>query len=335
VAMTTGRVTIVDVARAAGTSVSSASVALRGEPGVSEDTRRRILHTAERLGYRPDHRARMLREQNSRLLGVTFTLSQAFHAEVVEHLYQAVAHSGYDLVLSTATRTRTELEAVESLLQDRCAALILVSPEIGNHDLAALSRRAPAVTIGSELQVDSVDSVHADDRRGIAMAVEHLVAAGHREIHYVDGGRAVLSHTRRQGYLDAMSTHGLSGRARVFQGHADEESGDAAAIEMLAAPVRPTAVLAHNDMTAFGLLLTLRTRGVDVPGEISLVGYDDTRLASLRNVELTSVSQDPPALATAAVRHAIARAEGQVAPAGEFITPPNLVTRGTSGPAPQ
>ncbi|WP_338051331.1 LacI family DNA-binding transcriptional regulator [Pseudonocardia acidicola] len=327
-----GRVTIVDVARAAGTSVSSASVALRGEPGVSEETRRRILRTADRLGYRPDQRARMLREQNSRLLGVTFTVSQAFHAEVVEHLYRAVADTGYDLVLSATTRTRTELQAVESLLQERCAALVLVSPDIGNHDLAALSRRVPAVTVGSELHAESVDSVRADDRRGVGAAVEHLVAAGHRDIHYVDGGRAVMSRTRREGYLDAMSAHGLADRARVLGGHADEESGVAAAMELLAAARPPTAVLTHNDMTAFGLLLTLRVRGVDVPGEISVVGYDDTRLASLRNVELTSVSQDPAALAATAVRRAVARCEGQEVPAGEFVTPPRLVVRTSSGP---
>ncbi|WP_219412480.1 LacI family DNA-binding transcriptional regulator [Pseudonocardia nigra] len=327
-----GRVTIVDVARAAGTSVSSASVALRGEPGVSEETRHRIMQTADRLGYRPDQRARVLREQNSRLLGVTFTVSQTFHAEVVEHLYRAVADSGYDLVLSATTRTRTELQAVESLLQDRCAALVLVSPEIGNRDLAALSRRVPAVTVGSELHAESVDSVRADDRRGIAAAVEHLVAAGHRDIHYVDGGRAVLSRTRREGYRAAMSAHGLADRARVLEGHADEESGVAAATEVLAGPSLPTAVLAYNDRTAFGVLLTLRMRGVDVPGQISVVGYDDTRLASLANVELTSVSQDPAALAAAAVRCAIARAEGQEGSAGEFVTPARLVVRKTSGP---
>jgi DNA-binding LacI/PurR family transcriptional regulator len=328
-----GRVTIVDVARAAGTSVSSASVALRGEPGVSEETRRRILSTADRLGYRPDQRARMLREHHSRLLGVTYTVSQAFHAEVVEHLYRAVADSGYDLVLSATTRARTELQAVESLLQDRCAALVLVSPEMGDHDLAAVNRRVPAVLVGSELHAESVDSVRADDRRGVALAVEHLVAAGHRDIHYVDGGRAIMSGTRRAGYLEAMAAHGLAACARVLAGHADEESGVAAAAELLAAPDRPTAVLAHNDMTAFGLLLTLRMRGVDVPGELSVVGYDDTRLASLRNVELTSVSQDPAALAAAAVRCAIARAEGREAPAGEYVTPPRLITRGSSGPA--
>jgi DNA-binding LacI/PurR family transcriptional regulator len=327
-----GRVTIVDVARAAGTSVSSASVALRGEPGVSEELRRRILRTADRLGYRPDQRARMLREQNSRLLGVTFTVSQAFHAEVIEHLYLAVADSGYDLVLSATTRTRTELQAVESLLQDRCAALVLVSPEIGNHDLAALSRRVPAVTVGSELHAESVDSVHTDERRGVGMAVEHLVAAGHRDIHYVDGGRAVMSRIRREGFLEAMSAHGLADRARVLEGNADEDSGAAAATEMLAGSAVPTAVLTHNDMTAFGLLLALRMGGVDVPGEISVVGYDDTRLASLQGVELTSISQDAPALAAAAVRCAIARAEGHSAPAGTFVTPPRLVVRTSSGP---
>jgi DNA-binding LacI/PurR family transcriptional regulator len=330
-----GRVTIVDVARAAGTSVSSASVALRGEPGVSEELRRRILRTADRLGYRPDQRARMLREQSSRLLGVTFTVSQAFHADVVECLYSAVADTGYDLVLSATTGTRTELQAVESLLQDRCAALVLVSPEIGSLDLAAVSRRAPAVTVGSELHAESVDSVRADDPRGIRMAVDHLVAAGHRDIHYVDGGTAVMSHARRVGYLEAMSAHGLAGRARVLEGHADEESGAAAATELLAGPSLPTAVLAHNDMTAFGLLLTLRMRGVDVPGEMSVVGYDDSRLAALRGIELTSVSQDATALATAAIRCAIARAEGKAGAAAEFVTPPRLVVRATSGPPPR
>lgn len=327
-----GRVTIVDVARAAATSVSSASVALRGEPGVSEETRHRILQTADRLGYQPDQRARMLREQHSRLLGVTFTISKAFHTEVVEHLYRAVTDSGYDLVLSANTPERTELQAVESLLQDRCAALILISPEIGNHDLVAINRRVPGVTVGSELHAESVDSVRADDRRGIALAIDHLVAAGHRDIHYVDGGRAVASDTRRDGYLEAMTTHGLADQAHVLGGHADEESGVAAATALVAGKSLPTAVLTHNDTTAFGLLLTLRMRGIDVPGQLSVVGYDDSRLAALRNVELTTISQDPSTLATTAVQRAIARAEGHTSPAKEFITPPRLVVRKTSGP---
>ncbi|GAA1863910.1 LacI family DNA-binding transcriptional regulator [Pseudonocardia ailaonensis] len=327
-----GRITIVDVARRAGTSVSSASVALRGEPGVSEETRRRILRTADELGYRPDRRARTLREQHSRLLGVTYGVDEAFHAEVVGHLYRAVADTGYDLVLSATTRDRGEPAAVESLQRDRCAALVLVSPEMSAAELGAL--RVPTVLVGSELTAASVDSVHADDRLGIALAVGHLVGAGHRDVHYVDGGRAVLSRTRREGYLAAMAAHGLADRARVLPGGADEESGVAAAGTLLAGPVVPTGVLTHNDMTAFGLLLALRARGVAVPGRMSVVGYDDTRLAALRSIELTSVSQDPAALAAAAIGRAIARAEGSPGPATEHVTPPRLVVRGSSGPVP-
>ncbi|MBL0885227.1 LacI family DNA-binding transcriptional regulator [Myceligenerans indicum] len=327
------RVTIVDVARAAGTSVSSASVALRGESGVSEETRRRIVRIAEDLGYRPNERARKLREQHPRLLGVTFTVAQAFHADVVDRLYRAVAGSGYGLVLSAVTGTRRELEAAESLLQDRCAALILISPEIGDADLAALGHRAHTVTIGSELHASVVDSVHADDRHGIRLAVDHLVRTGHRDIQYVAGGRAVAAETRRVAYLESMAAHGLSDRARVLDGEADEESGSAAAAKLLAEGALPTAVLTHNDMTAFGLLVTLRTQGVRVPDDVSVVGYDDSRIASLRNVELTSVSQDPDTLAATAVRRAIAHAEGEAATMRQFVTPPRLVVRTSSGPA--
>jgi len=191
------------------------------------------------------------------------------------------------------------------------------------------------VTVGSQLHATSVDSVHVDERRGVAMAVEHLVSLGHRDICHVDGGRAVLSQTRRESYLDSMAEHGLADRVRIIGGNADENSGVAAATELLAGTSLPTAVLAYNDMTAFGLLFALRIRGIDVPGDVSVVGYDDTRLATLRNVELTSVSQDPAEQAATAVQRAIARAEGQAAPASEFVTPPRLVVRQSSGRAPR
>jgi DNA-binding LacI/PurR family transcriptional regulator len=326
------RVTIVDVARAAGTSVSSASVALRGESGVSERTRIRILRTADQLGYQPDQRARVLREQRSRLLGVTFAVDQTFDAELVEHLYAAVADTGYDLVLSATTGARSEVDAVESLLRDRCPTLVLISPQLSTEQLVELSRRASVVTIGSDLRAEGVDSVHSDDRRGITAAVDHLVGLGHRAISYVDGGRAVLSSTRRDGYLDAMAAHGLGVHAHLLTGQPTEESGIEAARQLLLQKRLPTAVLAHNDMIAFGLLLTLRANGVAVPGEVSVVGYDDTRLAGLSTVGLTSVSQDARLLARTAIARAVARTEVPDTPAPEFVAAPALIVRATSGP---
>jgi DNA-binding LacI/PurR family transcriptional regulator len=328
---TNGRTTIVDVARAAGTSVSSASVALRGEPGVSDQTRTHILETAARLGYQPDQRARLLREQRSRLLGVTFSVGQTFHTDVVEDLYRAADDAGFDLVLSATTGTRTGERAIESLLGDRCETMILVSPQISAGHLAQFSRRASLVLIGSELVVDGVDSVRSDDRRGVTEAVNHLAGLGHRAIAYVDGGDAVLSATRRTGYLEAMAARGLGDRARVIAGDASEEAGMQAATRLLDEGLEPTAILAHNDMVAFGVWLTLQTRGVAVPDEVSVIGYDDTRVAGLPGVRLTSVSQDAEQLARTAMECATTRFEDTSLAAREIVTPARLVVRDTSG----
>jgi DNA-binding LacI/PurR family transcriptional regulator len=328
----TGRITIVDVARAAGTSVSSASVALRGEPGVSEQTRTRIIEVARHLGYQPDQRARRLRQQKSGLLGVTFSVDQTFHADVIENLYRAADASGYTLVLGARTPTRSESRVIDDLLRDRCETLILISPEISEPALADLGTRASVVTIGSDLRAEGVDSVRSDDRQGIIDAVDHLVGLGHRRITYIDGGAMVMSSTRRDAYIEVMKAHGFGKHVQVITGSPTEESGVAIAIRLLDDGVTlPTAILAHNDMIAFGLLLTLRSRGIAVPSDLTVIGYDNTRLAALAAVQLTSVSQDTARLAQTAVQRAITRTESQD-PAKEIVTPAHLVVRETSGP---
>jgi DNA-binding LacI/PurR family transcriptional regulator len=329
------RVTIVDVARAAGTSVSSASVALRGEPGVSERTRSRIQDIADRLGYQPDQRARVLREHQSKLLGVTFSVDSTFHMALVDHLYRAAAPTGYDLVLSATTSTRPDPAAVQSLLRERCSTLVLISPAIDAEQLSELAERTPVITVASDLNAVGVDSVRSDDRRGIAEAVGHLAGLGHRSITYVDGGTAVMSAIRRDGYLTAMAEQGLAAHARVLAAHPTEEAGVQAAQQLLDRGDLPTAVLTHNDQIAFGLLLTLRQQGITVPGQVSVVGFDDTRLATLPMIRLTSVSQDARRLAHTAVDRAIARVEEPSRPAEEFVAAPTLVVRDTAGPPPR
>lgn len=328
----TGKTTIVDVARTAGTSVSSASVALRGEPGVSEQTRTRILDAAQRLGYQPDQRARLLRQQQSRLLGVTFSVNQTFHADVIENLYHAADQIGCDLLLSATTPARSESQAIDNLLRDRCETLILISPELDESQLEDLSRRASVVTVGSDLRAEGVDSLRSDDRQGVTDAVDHLIALGHRWVTYIDGGITAMSATRREAYVEAMTAHGLGEQSRVLTGSPTEESGVEVATRILdEGKTLPTAILAHNDMIAFGLLLTLRSRGIAVPDDISVIGYDNTRMAALTTVQLTSVSQDAARLARTAAERAIARAENP-APTKEIVTPARLVIRETSGP---
>ncbi|AKT50891.1 LacI family DNA-binding transcriptional regulator [Arsenicicoccus sp. oral taxon 190] len=328
--MPPARVTIRDLARETGLSVSSVSVALRGDPGVSARSREVVQEAAARLGYRPDRRAQGLREHRSHLVGVTFWLHQTFHATLVEELYAAVAPTRYDLVLSGTTAARSVTDAIESLRHDRCDAIVLISPQLTGAELAALGERLPTVVVGSDLEAAGVDTVRADDHLGMRLVVDHLVRLGHERVCFVDGGDAVMSEARRRGYLDAARAHGLA--TDVIAGYPSEESGVRAAEQLLArAPAdRPTAVVAHNDMVATGVLLTLRAEGVRVPQEVSVVGYDDSRLASLATVDLTTVSQEPRRLAQEALRLATTRAEGAPAGGAPVVVAPRLVIRSTT-----
>ncbi|MFE5704324.1 LacI family DNA-binding transcriptional regulator [Rhodococcus koreensis] len=332
--MNSPRITIVDVARAAGTSVTSASVALRGKPGVSDGTRAHIAAVAAKLGYRPDAAARRLRQDRSHLLGVTFALDQAFHTDLVAHLYDAAAEVDHDLVLSAVTENRSASRAAESLLEDRCAALLLISPQITEEELAVLADRSDTVVaLGAQVAVPGVDSVRTDDRVGVTLVVDHLVGLGHRAIAYVDASPMPLNAERRDGYASAMRGHGLDRQVRVLPAANTEEAGAALALRLLDEGDLPTALVAYNDMVAIGLILTLRGRGVSVPKDISIVGYDDTRAAGLASVDLSSVRQDGAQLARTAVRWATTVGHDLPGTQQKALVAPQLILRSsTTGP---
>ena len=145
--------------------------------------------------------------------------------------------------------------------------------------LAALGRQLPVVAVARRVQEPSVHVVRTDDEEGIGQAVDHLVALGHSDIVHVDGGRAAGAAERRRGYRAAMRRHGLGDRVRILPGGLTEQSGAAAAALLLDEPVRPTAVVGFNDRCAVGLLDSFIRSGIAVPADISIVGYDDDRLA--------------------------------------------------------
>ena len=324
------RTTLADVAAAAGVSTALVSIVMRNAPGASPASRARVLEQAERLGYRPDSRARLLRSDRSRLLGVVFGVQDAFHGDVVTGLYDAASRAGYELTLSAFTPGRDEHRAIGSLLQDRCEALILLSHTSPVRELAELAARMPTVVLMRPVRDRAVDVVRTDDRRGLHQAVDHLVELGHRRIAHIDGARALSSADRRRGYREAMRRHGLTAAIQVLPGGPLDDDGTVAARELLADP--PTAITVFNDRSATGVLDTLRRAGLDVPGDISVVGYDDSSVARFRHVALTTVAQDAATLTELAVQRAIDRIEGQPVQHRELIVPPHLVIRGTTGP---
>lgn len=318
------RPTMADVARIAGVSPALVSIVMRGVEGASEDTRRRIKSIAEDIGYVPDRRAQKLRQTSSRLLGVTFDLQQPFHGDLVEHIYGAAGSHGYDVMLSAVAPTREEGSAVQALLRERCEAALLVGSRLTTQELAEIDGRVPAVALLRSSR--GVSSVRSDDLAGIGSAVDHLVELGHKGIAHIDGGRSPGADDRRKGFRDAMRRHGLD--ARVVDGGITETEGAEGIRALLDSPQLPTAVVAFNDNSATGVLDHLVRRGIDVPGDISVVGYDDSRLARIAHIRLTSISQDVSALADAAVASALERISGG-APS-EIVLAPSLVRRGTT-----
>ena len=328
-----------DVAAAAAVSTATASLVLRGVAGPSVATAERVLAAAEQLGYRPDRAASALASRRSRSIGVALDLSNPFHADLTLAIQDAALRQGHEVLLATATARQDENATAETLLDSRCAALILLGPRKPLADLERIGRQIPVVVLGRPLARGAVVGVvRSADDTGIAQAVGHLVALGHRRIGYLDGPAGEVADLRRDGYRRAMADAGLSRWARVVPGWQTEEDGRAAAPTVLggsgrSVPSRPTAVVAFNDRSAVGLLAACAEAGVGVPTDLSVVGFDDSALARLPQIALTTVAQDVRSLGEHAVAAAVRRAGGDGDVGPEVVVPPHLVVRSTTGPA--
>jgi DNA-binding LacI/PurR family transcriptional regulator len=325
--------TMADVAAEVGVSRALVSLVFRGQPGASPETRERVFAVAARLGYKPDMAARLLARGRSRVLGVLFTARNPHHVDLVEAIYPAAEELGYDLVLSAAVPSRDEHKAIEALIGHRSEALLLCGPNIPDADVRTLSGRLPTVVIGRHIKDAGVDVVTSYDRPGAREVVDYLVGLGHRDIVHVDAGSRPGGPERRRAYRDAMRSHGLGERIRVISGSHSQEGGSEAARRLLEAdhPL-PTAVFAANDQCALGLLDVFTRAGVNIPEQVSVVGYDDSHIAGLSHIDLTTVRQDVPRLARLAVRAADEQLCGARRPGASLKLESRLVVRGTSGP---
>ncbi|WP_416980233.1 LacI family DNA-binding transcriptional regulator [Streptomyces sp. T028] len=327
-----------DVAAKAGVSRALVSIVFRNQPGASDETRERVLKVADEIGYRPDSAARLLARGRSRTLGVMFAVQQTFHKDLIQGIYPEAERLGYDVLLSAAAEGRSETKAVEALLGHRCEALIVLGSEVEAVDLDELGRRVATVSVGRRAPRVRADLVHSAEGEGVRQAMDHLVELGHRRIVHIDGGRGPGSVERRRAYRSAMRRHGLGSEARVIPGEHTEQSGIETGLLLLTerdqgGPL-PTAVLAGNDRCAMGLLMSLTRAGVEVPRDLSVVGYDDSHLSHLMPIGLTTVRQDAVLMAEHAVRFAMERLENPELQPREVVLDPKLVVRGSSGPAP-
>ncbi|MBG0561462.1 LacI family DNA-binding transcriptional regulator [Actinoplanes aureus] len=319
---------LTDVAARVGVSPASVSLVLRGVPGPSAETRDRVLAAAAELGYRADRTASMLARRRRHLLGVMLDVRNPFHAELAEEIHVAAGGAGYEVVLATLTRDSDERHATETLLDFRSEALILLGPDSPAADLDELAAQVPCVAVGTAVRAAAVDVVRSADDVGVEAALHHLIELGHTRIAFLDGGPGPVAGMRRRGYRRALRRAGLI--AEVLPGDHTEAGGIRAGRALLESTDRPTAVVASNDRLAVGLMDALLRAGVGVPEEISVIGYDDSTLARLAHIDLTSVNQNAPEQARQAVRAAVSRLDEGRAGRMEMVLVPHLVVRGST-----
>lgn len=325
-------VTMQDVADHVGVSKALVSMVFRRVQGPSDETRQRVLEAADTLGYRPNRSAALLSLRRSHLIGVMANIRNTFHAELVEDIVAEADAFGYEVVLGAVTPTHGESAVVGTLLDFRCEALILLGPELPEAALVELGGKAPVVVVGRRVSEASIDVVRTADGRGIGKVIDHLVEMGHRRISHLSGGSGTIPADRKAGYVRAMKRHGLADAIDIIDGDFTEQAGIDAARELLGRRHQPTAVCAANDRSAIGLLDELRRSGIEVPAGIAVAGYDDSMLASLAHIDLTTVSQEPRQQAAQAVKAVVERLDESRTERIDVLLEPRLVARNTTTP---
>jgi DNA-binding LacI/PurR family transcriptional regulator len=231
------------------------------------------------------------------------------------------------VILSAIGDDRDEDEAIHELIGYRCEGLILIATRLAEQKLLDLSKEIPFISIGRQLDVSIADSVCSDGSRGLGLVVDHLANNGHRDVAYVHALTMLDSQARLIGFLSAAEKHDLRPRVIDVAGDYTEESGALAARLLLESESMPTAVACSNDQQALGLISALRASGVIVPDHVSVVGYDDSRVANFSFLELTTVHQDAAELAETAINRLFERISNGALIPKVFMTSVTLVTR--------
>lgn len=328
--MRSAKPTIYDVAAAAGVSKSLVSLVLRGAPRVSDASRRAVEEAILDLGYRPSRAATSLASKRANAVGLLIDdYTNLWFVDLARGLHEVLGPEGYRLsVVDVATASPAE-DPVDGLLSSRLDGIV-VAMDIPD---ALLGPSAPPLVIAGtrEQQSTAADSVANDDRLGARLAVDHLISLGHTCIaHLPAGGGAGTA--RADSAASAIAEAGLPWSAAPPSPQATEEDGYRAALDVLLRMPEVTAIFAANDTMALGALGAARELGYDVPGRLSVVGYDNSTLAAARLVDLTTVDDASVEVGREAGRLLVARILGSAEEAVHRTLEPRLVVRGTTAP---
>ncbi|HHW48296.1 MAG TPA: LacI family transcriptional regulator [Clostridiaceae bacterium] len=323
--------TIQDVAKAAGVSVATVSRVINNSRSVSAETRELVLETIKKLNYQPNLLGRNLRRAETRLILILLpSISNPFYAKLVKGAEDVAHKNGYNVMLcntdSDINRERMYLEHLKNRLAD---GLIFMSPEIDKDELTSISKRFPVVQCSEYKEGADVPRIRIDNMAAAYKAVKHLIGIGHRRIGLISAKNEYVSTKQRElGYRKALEDSGIDfDSALVKYGNYGFRSGLRAGNQLLSIDNRPTAIFAISDSMAIGAIRAAKERGLKVPADIAVVGFDDISFASMCEPPLTTISQPKYDLGCAAMEMLLAQIQGKPFETDEIVLEHELIIR--------
>lgn len=325
-------VTIYDVAREANVSLATVSRVLNNNPYVKESTRRRVQEAIDRLGYEPNLVASALMTKRTRLVALLVPdISNPFYGEVARGVEDAASELEYNCVIcNVGADTDKQAQYVTVLRRKGIDGIIFGTAVYDDRLVLSLARRDYPVTLmARDVPAADVNRVLTDDAAGGALAAQHLLELGHTKMAVVTEPAAIhSSRERSRGFSQVLAGHALTPQ-QVDADGSDIAGGQAAGRQLLQRTDRPTAVFAANDLLAIGIMQAARSIGVDVPGDLSVVGFDGTMMAQIATPPLTTIVQPMREMGQTAVKLLLETIE-HGGRARRVVLEPELLKGGTS-----
>jgi len=325
-------ITIIDVAREAGVSYGTVSRVINDSPNVKEETREKVKEVIDRLGFVGNRSARSLVSGKSHVIGLLIPdLGTAYIGEIIRGIDMELETARYNLMLYTTHRRETkEAGYISSLIQSGVDGVILILPRNPAKYLEKLrSLNFPYVLVDHQGIDDRGPAVGATNFQGAFDATEYLIQLGHTRIALITGSMDLgCSQERLKGYQEAMKKHALQIEPEwIVEGDFEQTTGYEKALKLISLSNRPTAIFASNDMMAFGAMNAVRDQGLKIPGDISVVGFDDIFQSSQTMPGLTTVHQPLEQMGREATRMLVEMMSEREIKPGKIELPTRLVLR--------
>ena len=331
---------IKEVAKLAKVSTATVSRTINGSDKVTPETAERVRRAIETLKFYPNTNARALGSGRSSLYGLIISdITNPFFPELVKSFEDIAVQHGQEVLIANTNYDPHRMEVcVSRMLQRKVDGVAIMTSEMAEHLIDEFNiRRIPLAFLDTATPQKGISNILVDYAAGIDAAVEHLTGLGHKAISFISGPMSLTSaRIRRRAFINSLKRNGIKLEAHLIEeGNHRTDGGHEAMSRLLDHKIRPTAVLASNDMTAIGAMGAIFERGLSIPGDISIIGFDDIELSAFTQPALTTVRLSRQEIAKMAFRALYNTSQSSTIKGAEYTIQPTLIVRKSTGPRTQ